>query len=83
MKTTKLELARENAELRKQLGDAQHDIEVLRDELRAAQGHAPIPKFLRASRLPAHMQAAKELAVRIGRAVKVETAVDEDFDARR
>lgn len=57
-------------------------IEHLNDELRIARGEKPIPQFLRKqamAKLPDHMQAAKDLAIKTGRVVKI----DADFDARR
>ena len=97
MKTiTKAQIAAENAALRKQVGDLKLDLEIAQSQaaadlaaaneaLRIARGGVPIPKFLRAShaQLPAHMQAAKDMAMKAGITVKVGSTSHEDFDARR
>lgn len=59
---TKAQLAAENAALRKQLGDAQHDLHL-------ARGGVRVPNSLRA--LPEHMQRAKQLAMSAGITVRV------------
>lgn len=45
-------------------------IDQLEAQLRAERGEKPVPQFLRAA-LPAHMQRAKDMAMRAGITVKV------------
>lgn len=75
---TKVELEQQLMCKGKELAAAREEISTLRAEverLERAQGvatPAPAPRVYTPRALPAHMQAAKEAAMRLGRVVRVE-----------